>query len=100
MALRGRDAELEKYEGSSRDPGCWAQGGDGRGGGRLKEKISTTDRPRPMSPTSLVNLSSLVADAKCYPLVRHQRWPEGVRCPACGSATHLGARIGPGGVGG
>src|SRR3954453_4228461 len=40
-----------------------------------------------MSPTSLVNLSSLIDDAKCYALVRQQRWPEGVRCPACGSAT-------------
>ena len=44
------------------------------------------DRPRPMSPTSLVNLSSLIDGAKCYALVRQQRWPEGVRCPGCGSA--------------
>src|SRR3954453_24062649 len=35
---------------------------------------------------SLVNLSSLIDDAKCYALVRQQRWPEGVRCPGCGSA--------------
>ena len=40
-----------------------------------------------MSPTSLVNLSSLIDDAKCYALVRQQRWPEGVRRPARGSAT-------------
>ena len=39
-----------------------------------------------MSSTSLVNLSSLIDDAKCYALVRQQRWPEGVRCPGCGSA--------------
>ena len=39
-----------------------------------------------MSPTSLVNLSSLIDDAKCYALVRQQRWPEGVRCPGCGGA--------------
>jgi transposase-like protein len=52
----------------------------------LKEDISTTDRP-PMPSTSLVNLSSLVDDAKCYALVRQQRWPAGVRRPACGSAT-------------
>jgi transposase-like protein len=39
-----------------------------------------------MSPTSLVSLSSLIDDAKCYALVRQQRWPDGVRCPACGSA--------------
>jgi transposase-like protein len=40
-----------------------------------------------MSPTSLVSLSSLIDDAKCYALVRQQRWPEGVRCPGCGGAT-------------
>jgi transposase-like protein len=40
-----------------------------------------------MSSTSLVNLSSLIDDAKCYALVRQQRWPEGVRCPGCGGAT-------------
>jgi transposase-like protein len=40
-----------------------------------------------MSPTSLVNISSLIDDAKCYALVRQRRWPEGVRCPACGGAT-------------
>ena len=39
-----------------------------------------------MSSTSLVNLSSLIDDAKCYALVRQQRWPDGVRCPGCGSA--------------
>ena len=39
-----------------------------------------------MSPTSLVSLSSLIDDAKCYALVRQQRWPDGVRCPGCGSA--------------
>src|SRR5215218_6766065 len=40
-----------------------------------------------MPSMSLVNLSSLVDDAKCYALVRQQRWPDGVRCPACGGAT-------------
>jgi transposase-like protein len=40
-----------------------------------------------MSSTSLVSLSSLIDDAKCYALVRQQRWPDGVRCPACGGAT-------------
>src|SRR3982750_1726679 len=49
------------------------------------EDISTTDRP-PMPSMSLVNLSSLIDDAKCYALVRQQRWPDGVRCPACGGA--------------
>src|SRR3954449_3238688 len=42
-----------------------------------------------MSPTGLVNLSSLIDDVKCYALVRQQRWPEGVRCPACGGATGI-----------
>jgi transposase-like protein len=34
----------------------------------------------------LVILSSLIDDAKCYALVRQHRWPDGVRCPQCGSA--------------
>jgi transposase-like protein len=38
-----------------------------------------------MSSASLVNLSPLIDDAKCYALVRQQRWPEGVRCPGRGS---------------
>ena len=38
------------------------------------------------SPT-LVNLSSLIDDAKCFELVRQHRWPEGIRCPGCGSAA-------------
>src|SRR4051812_9557567 len=35
----------------------------------------------------LVNLSSLIDDAKCYELIRQHRWPEGVRCPPCASAA-------------
>jgi transposase-like protein len=35
----------------------------------------------------LVNLSSLIDDAKCYELIRQHRWPEGVRCPTCDSAA-------------
>jgi transposase-like protein len=34
-----------------------------------------------------VSLSSLIDDAKCYELVRQHRWPDGVRCPSCGSAS-------------
>ena len=26
-------------------------------------------------------------DAKCFALVRQHRWPEGVRCPGCGSGA-------------
>src|SRR3712207_7515176 len=35
----------------------------------------------------LVNLSSLIDDAKCYELVRQHRWPDGVRCPHCESTA-------------
>jgi transposase-like protein len=40
-----------------------------------------------MCLSSLVNLSSLIDDAKCYELVRQHRWPEGVRCPHCDGAS-------------
>ena len=39
-----------------------------------------------MPTPPLVNLSSLIDDARCYELVRQHRWPDGVRCPHCGSA--------------
>ena len=39
-----------------------------------------------MATPDLVNLSALIDDAKCFALVRQHRWPEGARCPACGSA--------------
>src|SRR4051812_43792760 len=41
----------------------------------------------PMPSPSLVNLSLLIDDAKCHELVRQHRWPDGVRCPRCGSAS-------------
>jgi transposase-like protein len=40
-----------------------------------------------MAAPDLVNLSALIDDAKCFALVRQLRWPEGVRCPGCDSAT-------------
>ena len=40
-----------------------------------------------MTAPDLVNLSALIDDAKCFDLVRQHRWPEGVRCPACGSGA-------------
>src|SRR3712207_6695022 len=40
-----------------------------------------------MATPDLVTLSALIDDAKCFALVRRHRWPEGVRCPACGSGT-------------
>ena len=33
----------------------------------------------------LVNILGIIDDAKCYEVVRHLRWPEGVRCPHCDS---------------
>jgi transposase-like protein len=40
-----------------------------------------------MPSPSLVNLSSLIDDAKCYAMVRQHRWPDGVRCPHCESTA-------------
>jgi transposase-like protein len=40
-----------------------------------------------MAVPELVNLASLIDDAKCFALVRQQRWPGGVRCPGCGSGA-------------
>jgi transposase-like protein len=40
-----------------------------------------------MTAPDLVNLASLIDDAKCFALVRQHRWPEGVRCPGCGSSA-------------
>src|SRR3954470_24790927 len=38
-----------------------------------------------MAASDLVDLSGLMDDAKCFALVRQRCWPEGVRCPGCGS---------------
>src|SRR5215210_7176379 len=38
-----------------------------------------------MATVDPVNLASLLDDTKCFALVRQHRWPEGVRCPGCGS---------------
>src|SRR6187551_1352981 len=40
-----------------------------------------------MATEDPVNLASLLDDAKCFALVRQHRWPEGVRCPGCGSGS-------------
>jgi transposase-like protein len=40
-----------------------------------------------MTAPDLVDLSALLDDAKCFALVRQHRWPEGVRCPGCGSGS-------------
>lgn len=33
----------------------------------------------------LISIKNLIGDVQCYETVRHLRWPEGVRCPDCGS---------------
>ena len=40
-----------------------------------------------MAGPDLDTLSGLMDEAKCFALVRQHRWPEGVRCPACGGAS-------------
>src|SRR4051812_19145439 len=40
-----------------------------------------------MASLQVINLTSLIDDAKCYELIRHYRWPDGVRCTACSSAA-------------
>src|SRR5215203_3929114 len=40
-----------------------------------------------MPAIDLVNFSTLLDDAKCSAFVRQHRWPEGVRCPGCGSSA-------------
>ena len=35
----------------------------------------------------MVNLQQLIDDAKCFGVVRELRWPDGVRCPSCGSSA-------------
>ena len=40
-----------------------------------------------MAGPDLDTLLALLDDAKCFALVRQQRWPGGVRCPACGSGS-------------
>jgi transposase-like protein len=34
----------------------------------------------------MLNIQRIVDDAKCYEVVRELHWPDGVRCPKCGSA--------------
>src|SRR3954452_22766822 len=46
---------------------------------------ANTGVPVIMATVDPVNLASLLDDAKCLALVRQHRWPEGVRCPGCGS---------------
>ncbi len=34
----------------------------------------------------MVNIQALIGDARCLETIRAMRWPDGVRCPECGSA--------------
>lgn len=34
----------------------------------------------------LVNIQTLIDEAKCYEVVRQLRWPTGIRCPTCESS--------------
>jgi transposase-like protein len=34
----------------------------------------------------MIDIRSLIDDAKCFQTVRALRWPDGVRCPECGCA--------------
>lgn len=34
----------------------------------------------------MFNLQDLIDDAKCYTEIRKLRWPDGIRCPQCGSS--------------
>ena len=44
------------------------------------------DRSGPLRRPAMVNIQALIDDAKCFETVRAMRWPDGVRCPGCGSA--------------
>src|ERR1700716_2936997 len=33
----------------------------------------------------MINLQALIDDAKCFEAIRAMRWPDGGRCPECGS---------------
>jgi transposase-like protein len=35
----------------------------------------------------MVNIQDLVDDAECYQTIRNMRWPDGVTCPHCSSAS-------------
>ncbi len=43
-----------------------------------------------MIAPSLVNLSGLLNDAKCFAFMRQHRWPEDVRCPDCNGEAVIG----------
>jgi transposase-like protein len=38
-----------------------------------------------MAVSALINLSTLLDEAKCFELIRQHRWPDGTHCPECES---------------
>jgi len=36
---------------------------------------------------NILNIRAIIDDAKCFQTVRELRWPDGVRCPHCDSAS-------------
>ena len=40
-----------------------------------------------MAACELINLSSLIDDARCFALIRQHRWPDGPRCPGCAGGS-------------
>src|SRR3954451_11623834 len=53
----------------------------------LRWQASSLSRYRTMASLQMINLASLIDDAKCYELIRHHRWPERVRCTSCSSTA-------------
>src|SRR3954453_23266805 len=47
----------------------------------------TPHRPPGPRHRPMVNIQDLIDDARCYETVRAIRWPDGVSCPHCSSAS-------------
>jgi transposase-like protein len=86
MHVLERRLNFEGTIGSSWIPGWRPSDRDEVSGDRLREDLSPTTVLL-MSSLNLVNLASLIDDAKCNELVRRHRSPEGLRCAHCDSAS-------------
>jgi len=51
--------------------------------GRFEQNSQTKSREKRMMR---VNVHGLIDNAKCHPMVRRLRWPEGIECPHCHTA--------------
>jgi transposase-like protein len=57
-------------------------------GPTIKPEEATRSFPQDIGASALlVNNLGITDDAKCSEMVRHLRWPDGVRCPHCDSDT-------------